>query len=269
MRLTSQSVRLFATRLAGMTASALALCAHPMAAQESVPPKVDATYVVPFTTIYGAVGRLNASPASVNAHFVRPDLAGGTGFSALSSDAYAIGFGGYTPLSRILVGFEWYYADFGYETSPQGKTNRAETSYAMAMVGLPIITTWRFTIFPYVGVGGGAMRVTLKSRDGGGTVSLARSPTFDDIILNPGTDSQIMGKYLMFQPGIGLDYLLLKDDATSRLGITLGLRYGTVITPNRTPWTYRGVEVFGGPTFQPSGGTLRILVGIGGFRMAK
>lgn len=249
-------------------ASALVLCPPSLAAQNTPAPKAVSDYVTPFTNFYGQAGRLNANPSSINTHFARPDLAIGTGFSALSNDAYAIGFGGYTPVARVLAGFEWSYADFGYETSPQGKTNRAETAYAMAMVGLPLFTSWHVTFFPYLGIGGGAMRVTLKNRDGGATVSLARNPTFDEIVLSPGTDSQILGKYLLVQPGIGFDYLLLKDDARSHLGVTFGVRLGTVITPNRTTWTYRGHDVFGGPTFQPSGSTLRVLVGIGGFRLA-
>jgi opacity protein-like surface antigen len=245
------------------------LGALPLAAQDATPPKVNSDYVVPFSTFYGLVGRLNADPTMLNSHFARPDLPNGTGFDALSNDAYAVGFGGYFPFSRLLLGFEWYYADFGYETSPQGKTNDAQTVYAMAMIGYPIFTTWRLTVFPYAGVGAGQMRITLKNRDGGATVSLAQSPTFDEIILSPGSDSQILGKYLIVQPGIGLDYLILKDDTRSHLGVTLGIRFGTVITPNRTPWTYRGKEVFGGPTFQPSGNTLRVLIGIGGFKMAR
>lgn len=250
-----------------VAAGMLLLVARPSAAQVLSKP-VDQS-IVPFSTLYGTVGRMNADPTGINSHFSRPDLPGGTGFSALSNDAYSIGVGGYTPIARILLGFDWNYADFGYETSPLGKTNRAETSNLMVTAGLPLYTTWRFTFYPYVGIGGGAMRVTLKSRDGGPTVPLDRSPTFDEIILSPGSESQVIGKYFMVQPGLGFDYLMLADNPTSHFGVTLGIRFATIITPNRTPWTYRGHEVFGGPTFQPSGGTLRLIVGIGGFKLAK
>lgn len=269
MRLTSFFARSTIARRVLVVAGTLLLAAAPLGAQDPVPPKIGSDYVVPFSTAYLLAGRLNADPSMINAHFARPDLPTGTGFSALSNDAYAIGLGGYFPVSRVLFGFEAYYADLGYETSPAGKTNDGEMAYAMAMVGLPVYTSWRFTVFPYLGLGAGTMRVTLKNRDGGPTVSLAKSPTFDEIVLNPGTDSQVLGNYIMVQPGFGVDYLVLKDDNSSRLGLTVGIRFGSAITPNRTQWKYRGHEVFGGPTFQPSGTTLRILVGIGGFRMAK
>ncbi len=268
MRLTFGSPRALASRFAGLAVGAGLLCAHAVAAQSALPSKMDPDKVLPFSTFYALVGRLNADPTMVNSHFTRPDLANGTGFSALSNDAYSVGIGGSTPIAGMIAGFEWTYADFGYETSPQGKTNRAETTYFMLTGGLPFYTTWKMTLFPFLGVGAGSMRVTLKTRDGGPSVSTTKSPTFDEIVLSPGLESQILGTYLMVQPGLGLDYLLLSDDPKSHLGVTLGVRFGTAITPNRTPWKYRGTEVFGGPTFQPSGGTLRVLVGIGGFRIA-
>jgi len=269
MRLTSDSARSTIARRVLVVAGTLLFATSSLGAQDPAPPKIGSDFIIPFSSAYLLAGRLNADPSMINAHFARPDLPNGTGFSALSNDAYAIGLGGYFPVSRVLLGFEAYYADLGYETSPTGKTNDGEMAYGMAMVGLPVYTSWRLTVFPYLGLGAGTMRVSLKNRDGGPTVSLSKSPTFDEIILSPGTDSQILGNYFMVQPGLGVDYLVLKDDASSHLGVTFGFRFGSAITPNRTQWKYRGKEVFGGPTFQPSGTTLRVLVGIGGFRMAR
>jgi len=266
MRLTFHTVLKLATGAAVLAAGVALSGVRPLRAQDATP-KAPSDYIVPFSMLYVTAGKVNADPSSLNAHFNRTDVA--TGFSALSNDAYSVGFGGYVPISRVLAGFEWNYADFGYETSPQGKTNRGETSYFMATVGVPLYTTWHFTVQPFLGVGGGSMRVTLKNRDGGNTVSLLRDPTFDEIVLSPGSESQVIGKYVILQPGIGIDYIVLQDDVKSRLGVTFGVRFGTIITPNRTTWKYRGHEVFGGPTFQPSGGSLRIIIGIGGFKMAK
>ena len=56
---------------------------------------------------------------------------------------------------------------------------------------------------------------------------------------------------------------------SSRVGVVLGVRFATAISPNRTTWTHNGRTVFGGPDVGPVGGMLRLSVGIGGFKMAK
>ena len=259
------TIRRFSLALAGL----LLVSTGSLSAQASTEPaKPVSDFIVPFSHGYFTVGSMGMDVSSLNAHFNRTDIAGGTGFSSLSNDAYSYGVGGYVSLGRVMLGGEWHYGDFGYETSPKGKTNRLETSYLMATAAMPVYTTWRLTIFPFLGIGGGNVRLSLKNRDGGGTVSLRSDPTFDEIILNPGLESQILGNYLMVQPGIGVDWLLLKE-STSHTGFTVGLRFGSAITPNRTTWTYRGHEVFGGPDLGPTGGTLRVLMGFGGFKMAK
>jgi opacity protein-like surface antigen len=168
----------------------------------------------------------------------------------------------------VLLGGEFHYSDVGIETSPSGKTNQITTNYGMATVGYAVWTSWHWTVFPYVGAGVGKLTLSLKNREGGPTVSNTTNPSFDDIVFSPGAESRLVGSYFLLQPGLGVDYLALSS-SQSHVGVTLGIRVGTSISPNRTTWTYRGSEVFGAPDVGPVGTTARLIVGIGGFKMSR
>jgi opacity protein-like surface antigen len=253
-----------------LLAGAALFALSPARAQTSAPPTADDA-VMPFSALWITTGKLLVDVNRLNARFTRTDLAATgkfTGFDALSNDGFVVGAGAYAPIGRVLLGGEFHYSDVGIETSTSGKTNQITTSYGIATVGYAVWTSWHWTVFPYVGAGMGKVTLSLKSRDGGPTVSSTTSPTFDEIVLSPGTESRIDGTYYLLQPGIGVDYLALKS-SESHVGITLGLRMGTSISPNRTTWTYGGRDVFGAPDVGPVGTTARIIIGIGGFQMSR
>jgi hypothetical protein len=230
-------------------------------------------FVTPFTTVFISTGKLLMDVSKLNPRFERPDLLvlvppQRTGFDAISNDGYSIGIGGYTPAGRVLLGGEWHYSDIGEESSTFGETNRLETNYAMATVGFAVWTGWRWTLYPFLGVGAGRVTLTLRDRFGVPLAPLTQDPSFDEIILSNAPESKINGSYLMLQPGLGFDYLALRDDK-NHVGLVLGLRFSTAITPNRTTWTYQGRSVYGAPDVAPAGAMLRLVFGVGGFRMAK
>jgi hypothetical protein len=230
-------------------------------------------FVSPFTTVFISTGKLLMDVSKLNPRFERPDLLAlvppqHTGFDAISNSGYSIGIGGYTPVGRVLLGGEWHYSDLGEESSTFGKTNRLETNYAMATVGFAAWTGWRWTLYPFFGVGVGSVKLTLRDRFGVPQAPLTQDPSFDEIVLSNAPERTINGSYVMIQPGLGFDYLALRDDK-SHVGLVLGLRFSTAITPNRTTWTYQGRSVYGAPDAAPVGAMLRLVFGVGGFRMAK
>ncbi len=230
-------------------------------------------FITPFTNVFGTFGSFKLDVSKLNPRFERPDLKlltppRVTGFDAQSGNAVEYGVGGYAPVGRLLLGGEYQYGEGGVETSPQGKTDHLESNMIMASVGYAVMSGWNFTFFPYFGIGAGKLTLTLKNRDGGPTVSSAQNPTFDEVVFSPGMSSVLSGQYVIVQPGLGLDYLLLQDKKSQR-GFTLGLRFSTSIKPHRTTWTYQGREVFGGPDAGPLGTSIRLVFGIGGFRFAK
>ncbi len=230
-------------------------------------------FVTPFSTVFISVGKMLMNVGDLNARFARPDLLQlvppqRTGFDAIADHGYTLGIGGYAPVGRALFGGEWHYADIGTESSSYGKTNHLETNYAMATVGFAAWTGWRFTLYPFMGIGPGSVKLTLRDRFGVPPSPLTQDPSFDEIVLNNAPESVITGSYLMFQPGLGFDYLALRGDK-SHVGWVLGLRFSTAITPHRTTWTYQGRSVYGAPDAAPAGAMLRVMFGVGGFRMAK
>ncbi len=251
---------------------ALAIVAMPAFAQDRVNDRMTSPFITPFATVYGSVGTMLVDVDKLNTRLTRPDLVPGKdvvpGFDQISNDGYAIGVGGYTALGHLVVGGEFVYSDVGIESSPRGKTDRLETNYLTATVGYAALTRWRFTLFPYLGVGGGSLTLTLRNRDGGPSVAGGRDPSFDEIVLAPGTESVMKGSYVLLVPGIGFDYLILPSD-TRHIGLTVGIRLASSISPNRTTWKYDGRDVVGAPDAGPTGRQLRLIFGAGGFRMKK
>jgi hypothetical protein len=223
-----------------------------------------------FSTFYLATGTLLMDVSKLNPHFERIDLpsASRPGFFTISNDGYSVGMGGYGPVfDRFLLGAEFHTADLGQESSPTGKTNQITTRYWTATAGWALYTGWRVNVAPYVGIGQGTVDLILKSGSGGTPIAPTSGLLFDDIIMAPGTKSVMKGAYVMVQPGLAIDYLALRQQS-DRLGLTIGVRFSTAISPNRTTWTYGGHELFGGPDVGPSGGNIRVVMGIGGFRLA-
>lgn len=229
-------------------------------------------FVTPFTAVFVSAGTVLMNVSKLNPRFERSDLLllnppQRTGFDAISNDGYSIGIGGYTPVGRVLLGGEWHYSDIGEESSSFGKTNRLQTNYAMATVGYAAFTGWRWTFYPFLGIGAGNVTLTLRDRNGVPQAPLTSDPSFDQIVLSGADVAKLSGSYVMVQPGVGFDYLALRQNQ-DHVGLVLGLRFSSAISPNRTTWTYGGRSVFGAPDVAPSGVMLRVVFGVGGFRMA-
>jgi hypothetical protein len=226
--------------------------------------------ITPFSAVYIATGTFLMDVSKLNPHFERTDIIkpeDRPGYYTLSNDGYSVGIGGYgSVLDRLLVGGEWHMADLGQEASPSGKTNAMTSNYFMGTVGYAAFTAWRVNVTPFLGLGLGSASLTLKNRSGGSTVPDTQDPTFDEVVMSPGLESVMKGAYVMVQPGLRIDFLLLRE-STSRGGVVLGFHASSALSPNRTTWTYKGREVFGGPDLGPVGGMVRLVAGIGGFRL--
>jgi hypothetical protein len=237
-------------------AALLALSATAARAQEiPVDPPVP-----PFTNVYVALGNAFSNVDALNARFAA------TSYDAIAGHGFSIGGGGYIPLGRALFGAEYHDADFGSESTDAGRTNKMDSHYWMATVGYAFYTTWHFNMIGLLGAGMGTTKITVSDRNGGTPVGTATDPLFDDILSNPGFSSVLTGSYTVFQPALGVDYLLLRTKE-SHMGVTFGVRVGTTISPHRTSWTYEGKDVVGAPDAGPVGGFVRLSVGIGGFKL--
>jgi hypothetical protein len=245
-------VRLFA-------AGALFALVAPFAAAQDAPAS---TTVAPFTNVFIALGN---SFTNVNALNVRFDSAH---YDAIAGHGFSIGGGFYVPYGRALFGGEYHDADFGFESTGTGRTNKMKSDYWMVTVGYALFTAWKWNVVGSLGAGMGTTKINVSDRNGGATVATNVDPLFDDILAHPGFSSTLSGSYSVFQPAIGADYLMLRSDA-SHIGVTFGIRLGTTISPHRTSWSYEGRNVVGAPDAGPVGSFLRLTLGIGGFKLAQ
>ncbi len=237
-------------------AALLALSAHPARAQDlPVDPPIP-----PFTNVYVALGNAFTNVDALNARFST------TNYDAIAGHGFSVGIGGYVPFGRALFGAEYHSADFGFESTDVGRTNKMNSHYWMGTVGYAFYTSWHFNVLGLLGAGLGTTTITVSDRNGGTPVGNGSDPLFDSILASPGSSSVLTGTYTVFQPAFGVDYLMLRAER-SHMGVTFGMRVGTSISPHRTSWAYEGRDVVGAPDAGPVGGFVRLSVGIGGFKL--
>jgi hypothetical protein len=237
-------------------AALLALAAVPGRAQVTpVDPAIS-----PFTNGYLALGNAYTNVDALNARFST------SSYDAIAGHGFSIGVGGYVPYGRALFGAQFQSADFGFESTDVGRTNKMSSHYWMGTVGYALFTSWHFNVLGELGAGLGTTTITVSDRNGGTPVGTSVDPLFDDILNSPGSSSVLTGTYTIFQPAFGIDYLMLRTEQ-SHVGVTFGLRIGTSISPHRTSWTYEGRDVVGAPDAGPVGGFVRLSVGVGGFKL--
>jgi hypothetical protein len=240
-------------------AGALLALGSPCAAAQDAPAS---TSVSPFTNVFIALGN---SFSNVDALNVRFDSAH---YDAIAGHGFSIGVGGYVPYGRALFGAEFHDADFGFESTGTGRTNKMQSSYWMATVGYALYTSWQWNVVGSLGAGIGTTKINVSDRNGGPTADTSVDPLFDDVLAHPGFSSTLTGTYSVFQPAFGADYLMLRS-SDSHVGVTFGIRIGTTISPHRTSWSYAGRNVVGAPDAGPVGSFLRLTLGIGGFKLAQ
>jgi hypothetical protein len=244
-----------------LRAAALAAClivaAAPLRAQGARGEGVGPGGTFPYASIFLATGGSVASTGDLN---TRLDTAK---YFAVSNDAISYGGGGRVSFGRMVLGGEFAMTEFGEEGNPaNGKTSALRSQFYLAQVGYAVYAGRHFNAYPMMGVGAGTMVVTLSDRNGGGAPAAGVDPSFTDIIFHPNHSSKLNATYLLFEPSIGVDWLVLRS-VGDRLGVTFGARLGKKISPNRAAWKLDGRKVVGGPDLGPDGAWFRLTAGIG------
>ncbi len=236
----------------------LVMCAAPvLAAQGARGEGVGSGGTFPYVSVFFATGGSLTSTGDLNA---RLDTAG---FFAVSNDAISYGGGVRGRWGRMVFGGEFSAIDFGEEGDPvRGKTSALRSRYYLAQVGYATWAGRHLNVYPMLGIGAGSMSLTLADRNGGGTPPTGVDPTFTEIVLHPNYSSLVVANYLLFEPAIGADWLVLRS-VGDRLGLSIGARLGKSFAPNRAAWKLHGSKVIGGPDVGPDGMFARFTFGIG------
>jgi hypothetical protein len=242
----------------GATAFALAAAiASPLLAQGARGEGVGPGGTFPYGSIFLATGGSVANTADLN---LRLDTAG---YYAVSNDAISYGGGARVNFGRLIVGGEFAVTDFGEEgDASNGRTSALRSRFYLAQVGYAWYAGRHLNLYPMLGVGAGTMVVTLSDRNGGGAPPAGVDPTFTEVVLHPNYSSKLNATYLLFEPSLGGDWLVLRS-VGDRFGLTIGARLGKKIAPNRAAWKLDGRKVIGGPDLGPDGTWFRLTAGIG------
>jgi hypothetical protein len=211
----------------------------------------------PFATIFVSTGGSFASTNGLNAAI---DTAK---YFAVSNDAISFGGGARVHWGRMILGAEMAMSDFGEEGDPtRGRTVALRSRFVLGQLGYAWWAGRHLNVYPMLGVGAGTMELTLSDRNGGGAPPVGIEPTFTEIALHPNFTSKPEATYLVFEPSVGADWLVLRS-LGDRMGLTIGARLGAKIAPNRATWRLDGRKVVGGPDVGPDGAWLRLTAGIG------
>lgn len=249
------------TSAAVTRAVALAIAASvvnmPLGAQGARGEGVGPGGTFPFATIFVATGSSITSTDGINKYI------GAGNFFAVSNDAISYGGGVRGSWGRAVLGGEFAYADYGEEGNPDNGRNIAlKSRYYLAQAGYAWYAGRHLNIYPILGIGMGSVILTLSDRNGGGAPPAGVDPTFPEVVLHPNFSSDLTGNYLLFEPAVGADWLVLRSVA-DHFGVSVGARLGKRIAPNRATWKLDGTKVVGGPDAGPDGTFLRLTVGIG------
>lgn len=190
-------------------------------------------------------------------------LLGAASYFAVSDDAIGFGGGAFTSWGPLRLGAEHVRLDAGSESTPGGRSARLEAQYTTLVVGWDLRPRGRLSLAPSLGVGRGSFDLTVGDRAGGAAAPTTPAPTFAEVLASPGTESRIRGAHWVYEPMLAVELLVVRQHAQRR-GITVGVRAGYRVAPNRPDWTYHGVAVSGGPVDQAAGPIVRLTIGVGG-----
>lgn len=208
----------------------------------------------PFHAIALTAGAAALSVDPVNAVLTN------SGFSSLPSRAMVGGAAAYFAFGRALLGANVQRARVGERGSGNGRTDDLTANAVAITGGYAVVSTNRLSVYPMVGVGLGRFAVTLHDNSGA-PAATATQPTFAELAQSPGAASTLAGTHLVFDVGMGQDYLL-KAPAQEGASVTIGVRAGIVAAPNRTTWRSGARTVVAGPDASVGGPYLRVAVGV-------
>jgi len=186
---------------------------------------------------------------------------GARGFEELASDMATVGGGGHVTLGRWVLGGEGVGL-VPRESDNAGRTWRARVSGGSGVfnVGYLVVRSGGTSLYPLAGIGAGAVVLQMVERS---------SPTFDDVIDNPGRESTITQVVMLLQPALALDHFVpvRRVDGVDA-GVLVGIRAGYTFTPVTSDFYLDQVRLPGGPEQGMEGPFVRVVIGGGTRRPA-
>ena len=176
------------------------------------------------------------------------------GYTRFHQPLTMVGGGGYAMRNRVMLGGE-FYGWTGQRRGPNDMyySTRLDGGFGIANLGYLLTPTERVNLYPMIGLGGAGMSVQIDERS---------SPSFHNVMENPGRSSTLGKGALIGAISLGTDYLLtMRRTPTHVTGLTVGMRAGYTSTLFESEWNLRGHEIAGGPEVSLNGFFMTFTVG--------
>jgi hypothetical protein len=185
------------------------------------------------------------------------------GYPAFDEGLFTLGGFGLGTSGRFLIGGEGHGLVTREETTPDGTfRTRLSGGYGLFTVGYLAARGPRWDLYPLVGVGGGGLSLEIVERS---------SPTFDDVLTEPGRSSRLSTGGVLVDLGLGADLRFADgpggrdedDDNDEGVGgLFVGLRAGWLWSPGDWQWELDELnDVAGGPGTDLTGFYIRVSLG--------
>lgn len=197
----------------------------------------------------------------------------GAGYPTFDEEFLTLGGFGFGSVGRLLIGGEGHALMPLENTTADGVyRTRLSGGYGMFNLGVMAVSTHALDIYPMFGIGGGGMSLEIIERS---------SPTFDDVLDDPGTSSTLDGAGFLVSASLGVDYRFGADRRSRRWdrrrdhdrdrdydeggrdgGLFVGVRAGYTWAPGDAQWELDALnEVAQGPEIGPTGLFVRVSIG--------
>jgi hypothetical protein len=228
-----------------IAAAAVLLVAVPVEAQQRRLPVQQQARVTESALMIGAssldLGELNERFAAF-------------GYPTFDEQFLQAGFAWSTARQRVRLGFEM--AGLGRPSATTANNQyrtRLGAGYAMFNLGLDVYRERGLAVQPKVGIGGGAIMLGITDR---------ASPTFDQVLAQPGRGVQLSSGSMLLDASLGLTYRLQpRPTQRGSRALMLGARAGWTQSLLHSEWMRDHTDAPGGPTAGWGGPHFEFMIG--------
>jgi hypothetical protein len=180
-----------------------------------------------------------------------------TNYTKFQDKFYTLGGGGYGIINNFIIGGEGHglMARNGDNTTRTHRTTLQGGGGAFNL-GYIIFSRNNYWLYPYFGIGGETMTLSIRSRE---------NPPFDDVLTDPNRSSTLKTSGLALTAGLGWDYLFnIGGNERNFGGLGVGFRIGYTYTPFNEGWQLNCSDIGSGPDISITGPFVRMTIGGGG-----
>ena len=183
-----------------------------------------------------------------------------SGYSKVPDDFLSFGGGGHIFKNRWIIGGE------GHGFLPRESENSTyritvKGGYGFLNLGYFLHQTAHLSLYPMIGFGGGGIRLKIEEKS---------NPSFNDVLDDPGRNSEISMLSLLLNFSLGMDYQskINKEEKHSSVWIA-GFRIGYILDLEQGKWMMGRKSLSGAPAITITGPYARLLIGFGGVHRCR